>query len=216
MLKAFELENKLKNVAIREIVRIRERNEKRSLKEAVKTILAKQREKDAKIRRKLKKKLIREYEFNGAEFLEEKDFLFNRVIVGMDRLLKVLTSHSAAVDSLEKKLNIISAAKKKPGAEIDGKEFSEQKPLLSIPEDKMFNTGELEGFEAYEDEDNLDFIEKSDLDRDQFMEELKAGYEPNENILADYRIPVQVQKRLLINSENESLADITSEESSDD
>ena len=97
-------------------MKIREIKEKRSLKEAVKQILARQREEDAKKRRKLKKKLTREYEDCAAEFPDEKDGLFNRVIVGMDRLLKVLTSHSAAVDSLEKKLNEISAAKKKHGA----------------------------------------------------------------------------------------------------
>ena len=67
----------------------------------------------------------------------------------------------------------------------------------------------------YDDEDNLDFIEQSDLDRDQFMEELKSGYEPNEAILAPYRIPVETQRGLHINSENESLAEITSDPSSD-
>ena len=134
MRRAFALENMLKNVAIRQIVKIHEIKEKRSLKEAVKQILANQRAEDAKKRRKLKKKLTRQYEDKAAAKLtreqEEKkaaedpeerdghrdgkeDGLFNRVIVGMDRLLKVLTSHSAAVDSLEKKLNEISAAKKK-------------------------------------------------------------------------------------------------------
>ena len=79
----------------------------------------------------------------------------------MDRLLKVLTSHSAAVDSLEKKLNDISAAKKKPGAsgvgEIHDKGEGQKHPIIT--EDKMFNTGELEGFGGYDDEDNLDFID---------------------------------------------------------
>lgn len=200
MRRAFSLENKLKNVAIRQIVAIREIKEKRSLKEAVKQILARQREADAKKRRKLKKKLTREYEDNAAKTAlksekpdEKDDGLFNRVIVGMDRLLKVLTSHSAAVDSLEKKLNEISAAKKKRGAPQGDQGITWQAERHSpkpAGEDKMFNTGDLEGFEAYGDEDNLDIIEQSDIDRDQFMEELKQGYEPNESILAPYRIPV--------------------------
>ena len=42
-----------------------------------------------------------------------KDILYNRVIVNMKRLLKVLTGHSAAIDSLERKLREISAPKKK-------------------------------------------------------------------------------------------------------
>ena len=66
MERAFFLENMLKNVAIRQIVKIREIKEKRSLKEAVKQILARQREEDAKKRRKLKKKLTRAYEDNAA------------------------------------------------------------------------------------------------------------------------------------------------------
>ena len=102
-------------------MKIREIKEKRSLKEAVKQILARQREEDAKKRRKLKKMLTRKYEAHAAKIENQagedgrEDVLFNRVIVGMDRLLKVLTSHSAAVDSLEKKLNEISASKKKKG-----------------------------------------------------------------------------------------------------
>ena len=66
MRRAFALENMLKNVAIRQIVKIREINEKPSLKEAVKQILDKQQEEDAKKRRKLKKKLTREYEDNAV------------------------------------------------------------------------------------------------------------------------------------------------------
>jgi len=234
MRRAFALENMLKNVAIRQIVKIREINEKPSLKEAVKQILARQSEEDAKKRRKLKKKLTREYEDNAAENAEayrigtkkgqqqedereqdDKDGLFSRVIVGMDRLLKVLTSHSAAVDSLEKKLSAISAAKKRKttatAAEPQG-----GGGLGSPPpgEDGINDTGDLDGLEDFEGaDDNLDFIDQSDLDRDQFMDELKRGYEPNEAILAPYRIPVEPQKQLRIASGGESLADITSEES---
>ena len=47
------------------------------------------------------------------------------------------------------------------------------------------------------------------------MEDLKDGYEPDARILAPYRIPVETQRALHINSDNESLANITSEESSD-
>lgn len=40
------------------------------------------------------------------------DVLYNRVIVKMKSLLKVLTGHSNAIDSLEKKLREISAPKR--------------------------------------------------------------------------------------------------------
>ena len=56
----------------------------------------------------------------------------------MDRLLKVLTSHSAAVDSLEKKLNEISAVKKKKrGAEGETYHKSES-PDKPETQDQMF------------------------------------------------------------------------------
>ena len=44
---------------------------------------------------------------------DNKDILYNRVIVNMRRLLKVLTGHSSAIDSLERKLREIQAPKKK-------------------------------------------------------------------------------------------------------
>lgn len=44
----------------------------------------------------------------------DSDILYNRVIVNMKRLLKKLTGHSNAIDSLERKLREISAPKKKP------------------------------------------------------------------------------------------------------
>ena len=44
---------------------------------------------------------------------ESVDILYNRVIVNMKRLLKVLTGHSSAIDSLERKLREISAPRKK-------------------------------------------------------------------------------------------------------
>jgi len=110
MTNAFKLENTLKNVVIRRLAQIRELKNKRNLKESVELIMKKNQEVEAKKRRKLKKKIDREYETRAAgEAGEEKDALYNRVISNMHRLLKVLTSHSQAVDSLERKLTEISA-----------------------------------------------------------------------------------------------------------
>lgn len=104
MQKAFYLENVLKNETIRQIVKIRAIKEKRSLKEAVKQIVAERKEKDAKKRNKLKKLKEREIEDLAAEEDPDKDGLYARTTFQMDRLLKVLTTHSSAIDSLEKKL----------------------------------------------------------------------------------------------------------------
>ena len=43
----------------------------------------------------------------------EKDGLYKRLHVSMDRLLRILTTHSTAVDSLERKLIEIESSKKK-------------------------------------------------------------------------------------------------------
>ena len=107
------LENKLKNIVIRQLVQIREERKKPSIKEAVDNILRKQREEKDKRSKKVEKYVKREFERVAAANMEEQDILYNRVIVNMKRLLKVLTGHSQAIDSLERKLREISAPKKR-------------------------------------------------------------------------------------------------------
>lgn len=50
------------------------------------------------------------YEIQAAEVLEENDLWYNRVIANIDRLLKILTAQTTAIDSLERK--ILSLTKK--------------------------------------------------------------------------------------------------------
>ena len=108
----------------------------------------------------------------------------------MDRLLKVLTSHSAAVDSLEKKLNQISAPNKRQKANKAVTEMPLEQ-LQHVSEDHMNTTGGIEGFEGLED-DNLDVIAQSEIERDAFMDELQAGKDPDEEIMREYRMPVSL------------------------
>ena len=54
---------------------------------------------------------MRDYEDYVAATQNDKDQLYNRILVNMDRLLKILTAHSQAVDSLERKLEIIQSKK---------------------------------------------------------------------------------------------------------
>ena len=106
------LENRLKNIVIRQIVQIRKERQKPRIKEAVEAIIQKNRaEKDRK-HRKVEKMVKHQLEDQAAADMErndgqEKDILYNRVIVNMKRLLKVLTGHSNAIDSLERKLKAI-------------------------------------------------------------------------------------------------------------
>lgn len=70
---AFRLENLLKNICIRKLVKIREIKNKKSLKESVQLILKQNQEAEAIKRRKLKKKIIRQYEQVTVSNLQEKD-----------------------------------------------------------------------------------------------------------------------------------------------
>lgn len=110
------LENRLKNIVIRQIVKIREERNKQTIKEAVDAILKVNRVAKDKRSKKVEKHVKREFEQKAAENLDtegDTDILYNRVIVNMKRLLKKLTGHSNAIDSLERKLREISAPKKK-------------------------------------------------------------------------------------------------------
>lgn len=111
------LENKLKNICIRQIVKIREERNKQTIKEAVDAILKVNRVAKDKRSKKVEKYVKRTFEDAAAANMEDgTDILYNRVIVNMKRLLKVLTGHSSAIDSLERKLREISAPKKKKKA----------------------------------------------------------------------------------------------------
>ena len=111
------LENRMKNIVIRQIVKIREERNKQTITEAVNAILKVNQQAKDKRSKKVEKHVKRELEQNGAKNMEiegDNDILYNRVIVNMKRLLKKLTGHSNAIDSLERKLREISAPKKKP------------------------------------------------------------------------------------------------------
>lgn len=67
--------------------------------------------------KKVEKHVKKTFEQNAANAMEDnEDILYNRVIVNMKRLLKVLTGHSTAIDSLERKLREISKPKQKKKA----------------------------------------------------------------------------------------------------
>ena len=72
----------------------------------VEKIKNEQEENEAKKRRKLKKKIEREYKLPGIG--EDKDLLFNKLINSFKRLLKILTSHSQAIDSMERNLDSLT------------------------------------------------------------------------------------------------------------
>ena len=50
---------------------------------------------------------------------QDNDILYNRVIVNMQRLLKMLTGHSSSIDSLERKLREMQLPKKKSNSIVE-------------------------------------------------------------------------------------------------
>lgn len=138
-------------------------------------ILKQNQEAEAIKRRKLKKKIIRHYEAQTVKNLNDKDLLYNRVMVNMDRLLKVLTGHSQAIDSLERKLNTISAKRKKQA--LKALERNKAEDILANDEDdignimdeeeRMFNTGEFGLVHGmHHDDDALSKLSEDDMRRD--------------------------------------------------
>lgn len=91
---AFRLENLLKNVVIRRLSEIREVKGQKTIKESVELVIQQNADREAKSRIKLKKKLMRQYEDQVASKQQDNDLLYNRILVNMDRLLKILTAHS--------------------------------------------------------------------------------------------------------------------------
>lgn len=92
---------------------------------------------------------------------------------------------------------------------MDGSSRNDSRKL----DDMLFASGEIEGFDGTGLDDDLDFIDKEEMARDQFMEDLNQGYEPNSELLAPFRIPVENQNKLNINSDRESLQEVTSDDS---
>jgi hypothetical protein len=107
---------------------IREKKSKKSIKEGVEIIMRKNAEADMKKRIKTRRTFQKQYEDLAASTYEKdghNDRAYNRILVTQDRLLKVLTGHSHAIDSLEYKLENILDWKTKDKAAKDEIEKSQ-------------------------------------------------------------------------------------------
>lgn len=114
--KSFVLENKLKNVVIRMLEGIREQKNKKSIKEGVEMIMQKNASLERKNRAVIQQTYLDQYEDLAALTCDSGglvDKAYNRILVTQDRLLKVLTGHSHAIDSLENKLEKIWTSRRK-------------------------------------------------------------------------------------------------------
>lgn len=66
----------------------------------------------------------------------------------------------------------------------------------------MFKTGEIEGFDGAAHRDDLEIISQDDIDRDDLMDQLNQGHEPDKELMAPYRKPIdKVREELVINED---------------
>lgn len=112
--KTLMLRGTFKNFVLRRFLHIKAEKSKLNIKQTVELLIKKNQEAEAKKRRKLKKKIEREFEMKPIQSEDaSQDKLFNRALFQFSRLLKILTSHSQAIDSLERNLELVSGKKHK-------------------------------------------------------------------------------------------------------
>ena len=227
------LENRLKNIVIRQIVRIREERNKQTIKEAVDAILKVNQAAKDKRSKKVEKHVKRELEQNGAKNLGvdggENDILYNRVIVNMKRLLKKLTGHSNAIDSLERKLREISAPKKKKKviqraidqikSEMQGSRMGEVNLNIDNLDGMDDLDGDNEGIRGYaetptppEYKDEIDKLSEGALEREIMMDQIRMVEVDKMDEYKKYTLKLDNNTSLKINDSDE-LESVSSEDS---
>ena len=161
-----------------------------------------------------------------TELDSDVDKLYNKVIHQMKRLLKVLTGHSSAIDSLERKLREMSESKKKQ------KKANEKpsEPRLLTDEDRLFpptesgidiqvqDHGDDEGLDGYQEpeqppeyQDDIDGIEsEGEAERQMMMSQIRMVEVDNMEVYNQYNVRIDDNQKLDINDSNE-LDDVSSE-----
>lgn len=124
---AFRLENALKNVVIRRLTEIRAVKDKPSMKDWIDEYLKQRGEKDERSRVRIKDQVLQIYEAKSFAQFEEHDPNFNKVIVHIERVLKVTTAQTLAIDSLERK--IMSLSKRQ---DIDSNDLMIPKKIIPV------------------------------------------------------------------------------------
>jgi len=109
--KTLKLENLFKNIVMRRITEIRIEKAKPSLKDMVEQYMVKKAEKDERARIRIKEQVLEIYEQKTFEQFEENDPAFNRIVTHIERVLKLTTAQTLAIDSLERKILNLSKRK---------------------------------------------------------------------------------------------------------
>lgn len=189
-----------KNVVMQRIGEVRQAKQRLSLKDMIMESLKKKNQKDEKIRIQIKKKVLEMYELQAANVLEDNDVWFNRIIANVDRLLKILTAQTTAIDSLERKLNALTRkqpvmpkiTKQKTKHNNKAHDISRGSlDTINSGDSKDFMTLTMGKFPRIEDDS---FSESSDEERQkrERLEKLSkiANMPKDVNLLKEYRLPI--------------------------
>jgi len=87
---AYRLENQFKNVAIRRLEEIRNFKSKKTVKDSVSDYLKKLDEKNQRGRIRIKEQVLQIYEEKSMKQFNEKDPMFNKIIVHIQRVIKIM------------------------------------------------------------------------------------------------------------------------------
>lgn len=88
----WRLENVLKNIVIRRLTEIRAIKAKPSLRDMIQSYMNKKSEKDERARVRIKEQVLQIYEHKTFQKFEENDPNFNKIIVHIERVLKITTA----------------------------------------------------------------------------------------------------------------------------
>jgi hypothetical protein len=195
------------------------------------------RQKKDKRSKKVEKHVKRTFEEVAAANLNidgDDDILYNRVIVNMKRLLKKLTGHSNAIDSLERKLRDISAPKKKKKAIMQGLEQARNEANQLLPPDAQIHLnldnldnqmvddldGDNMGMRDYQETptppeyryDELDKLSEGNENREILMDQIRMVEVDKMGEYNKFQLPVDSNTNLKINDSDE-LESVSSEDS---
>lgn len=143
----------------------------------------------------------------------------------MKRLLKVLTGHSTAIDSLERKLREISAPKKKGLRKSIGRGLADDVTsyypgeaggeIELMPEQQVDDDGLndfIEPEQPPEFQDEIDILSEGQMERDVMMEQIRMVEVDSMPMYKDFNLRIDDTQKLDINDSDE-LEDVSSEDS---
>ena len=139
------LANKLKNVVFRRLIDLRRIRDKPSLADQVDAYLLQRKLKDERLAFSIKKEVVVLHENMAIKNFEDQDMSFGKVIIHAERLIKLSTAQTVAIDSLEMKVRTLS--KRFPEKEIPNQlivfrnDKKMGKLMKNIPFPKVADTG---------------------------------------------------------------------------